>query len=127
MNSISIPKRTLGDTQRLFSRCVARLILKITSLGYECTLGDAYRDRRCFGMLGTWKGYGHRNSCHKLRLAVDLNLFRGGDYLMRTEDHREIGVWWEQLGVQEGIALRWGGRFTSPDGNHYSCEWQGYQ
>jgi len=58
---------------------------------------------------------------HPLRLAQDLNLFRKGVWLTRTEDHRELGEWWERLDP----VCRWGGRFSRPDGNHYSHAWEG--
>jgi len=46
------------------------------------------------------------------RLAIDLNLFKDGEYLTDTEDHRFLGEFWESLGGT------WGGRWD--DGNHYS-------
>jgi hypothetical protein len=64
-------------------------------------------------------GYGHPRSAHKFRLAIDLNLFRDGEFLQSSEDHRELGEWWER---QHPMA-RWGGRFD--DGNHYSLEYAG--
>jgi len=103
---------TLGDRQREFTRRIALLILKASEMGYELTFGDAYRDPRVFGRKGEKKGYGHPDSYHKLRLAVDFNLFKDGRYLFETEDHRELGEWWkEEMG---GV---WGGDFN--DGNHY--------
>ena len=77
--------------------------------------------------MGTKQGYGSAKSCHKLRLAIDLNLFRGGKMLTTTEDHRPLGEWWESQGGA------WGGRFqeSAPgkgdgnDGNHYSSEHNG--
>lgn len=110
---------TLGEKQRLFARLVPRLIDHAHALGYEVTLGDAYRDARAFGAMGTSIAYGHPNSGHKQRLAIDLNLHRGGIYLSATEDHRPLGEWWES---QHPYA-RWGGRFK--DGNHYSFEHEG--
>jgi hypothetical protein len=108
---------TLGQKQRRFARMVARLIDKAYEMGYEVTLGDAYRDARVHGIFGEKKGYGAGRSCHKLRLAIDLNLFRNGRYLERSEDHRQLGEWWESQGGT------WGGRFR--DGNHYSLEHDG--
>src|SRR6056297_3448184 len=95
----------LSDQQKQFARMVPRLLDKAHELGFEVTLGDAYRDPRC--------PYGSKSSRHKSRLAIDLNLFRDGVYLTATEDHAPLGLWWEEQG---GI---WGGRFD--DGNHY--EW----
>ena len=110
---------SLRQIQSDYARLVPRLIDKAFSLGYEVTLGDAYRDPRVFGTLGTRRGYGHPSSAHKQRLAIDLNLFRDGTFLGETSDHRELGEWWEQ---QHPLA-RWGGRFN--DGNHYSFEVDG--
>lgn len=95
----------LRHQQSVFARMVAELIERAFDLGYEVTLGDAYRDPRC--------PYGSKSSRHRSRLAIDLNLFRDGKYLKKTNHHQELGEWWEQQG---GI---WGGRFN--DGNHY--EW----
>lgn len=101
----------LRAKQSEFAHMVPRLIDKARELGFEVTLGDAFRDPRVFGHPGERKGYGASNSAHKHRLAIDLNLFRNGKYLSSTEDHRPLGEWWE---AQGGI---WGGRFD--DGNHY--------
>lgn len=110
---------TLRQTQSAFAALVPRLIDQAMALGYEVTLGDAYRDPRVHGALGVKLGYGHAKSGHKNRLAIDLNLFKAGAYLDGTEAHRALGEWWE---LQHPLA-RWGGRFA--DGNHYSFEWEG--
>ena len=109
----------LGDKQKKFAKLVPRLIDKAHELGYEVTLGDAYRDPRVFGVAGERKGYGHPKSGHKHRLAIDLNLFHNGAYMMDTDDHRLLGEWWEA----QDTDCRWGGRFN--DGNHYSLEHDG--
>lgn len=105
---------SLGQKQRRFARLVPRLIDKAHELGYEVTLGDAYRDPKMHGEIGVKLGYGHRNSAHKVRLAIDLNLFLGGVYQVTTEAHRTLGTWWKAQGPDH----RWGGDFD--DGNHYS-------
>lgn len=106
---------TLGQKQRLFTRMVALLILKAYEWGYEITFGEAWRTPEQ-ARRNAAAGRGIANSLHIDRLAIDLNLFRGGQYLTETEDHRQLGEWWEQ---QHPLA-RWGGRFG--DGNHYSLE-----
>jgi hypothetical protein len=81
---------------------LAKLITYAYANGYELTLGDA--------MAKT----GHKPmSNHYIRLAIDLNLFKDGVYLTKTEDHLPLGEYWESLGGS------WGGRFKNPDGNHY--------
>ncbi len=106
-------------TQFEFAALVPKLINKAIELGYDVTLGDAYRDPRVFGLVGTKLGYGHPRSAHKSRCAIDINLFKGGEFITSTEGHRELGEWWEQQHPQ----ARWGGRFD--DGNHYSFEING--
>ena len=91
---------TLLRKQIKFSQMVGLLLTYAYSIGYQITLGDA------------WAKTGHmNNSKHYSRRAIDLNLFKDGVYLTTTEDHRELGEYWEHIG---GI---WGGRFN--DGNHY--------
>jgi hypothetical protein len=79
------------------------LINYATLQGYEITFGDAYAKS------------GHIDgSFHYKRLAIDLNLFKNGEYLTETQDHKPLGLFWESIGGT------WGGRFEKPDGNHYS-------
>lgn len=110
---------TLGEKQRAFARLVARLLDRAHGLGYEVTLGDAFRDPRLHGAVGVKLGYGHPKSAHKQRLAIDLNLFKNGVFQTSTDAHKELGEWWE---TQHPDA-RWGGRFQ--DGNHYALEHEG--
>lgn len=110
---------TLGQKQRKFVRMVADLIIWAYDNGYELTFGDAYRDPRLHGQMGWKVGYGAASSCHKIRLAVDFNLFKDGEFLQDTESHRPLGEQWEKMGGT------WGGRFTPADGNHYSMEHEG--
>ncbi len=93
---------------------LALLVLHAYHLGYELTEGDSYRDPRLHGKMGVKKGYGDKNSFHKKRLAKDYNLFKDGVFLTETSDHEPLGVYWESIGGT------WGGRFSKPDGNHYS-------
>jgi len=108
---------TLGQKQRKFVRMVADLIVWAYDNGYELTFGDAYRDPRLHGQMGWKVGYGAASSCHKIRLAIDLNLFKDGVFLDSTEAHTPLGEQWEKMGGT------WGGRFK--DGNHYSLEHEG--
>lgn len=81
--------------------------------GYELTFGEAYRTPEQ-AALNAAKGTGIVNSLHNQRLAVDLNLFKDGVWLITTEAHKPLGEFWESIGGS------WGGRFSRPDGNHYS-------
>lgn len=107
---------TLGEKQRMFTRLAGLLIEYAYQNGYELTFGDAYRDPRVHGDVGVKKSYSSADSVHKQRLAVDLNLFRHGEYLASSEAHKPLGEYWKGLHPD----CRWGGDFSSPDGNHYS-------
>ena len=80
----------LGEKQELFMRLLPRLIDKAHELGFEIRGGDLFRDPRVHGQINVKQGYGAKNSCHKLKLAIDLNLFKDGvfiqdgDILVRT-------------------------------------------
>jgi hypothetical protein len=92
------------ENQIEFAGMVPRLIDKAFEMGFEVTLGHAWRSCKCT--------VGHPQSYHKKRLAIDLNLFKDGIWQKYTEDHTELGEWWESQGGT------WGGRWN--DGNHYS-------
>lgn len=99
------------DKQNLFAQMAARLIVRAGELGYQVAMGEAWRSpEEAKRLAGAGKGIAKSLHCDKL--ALDLNLFRGGVYIDKTEDHRQLGEWWESIGGS------WGGRFG--DGNHYS-------
>ena len=106
---------TLREKQSLFAGLVASLIDHALALGFDVTLGEAYRSPEEAARLAAL-GLGIKSSLHTARLAIDLNLFRGGTYLTSNEAHEPLGVWWEK----QDPLCRWGGRFG--DGNHYSLE-----
>ena len=115
---------TLRQTQSKFAVMVANLIIFARDCGYEVTFGDAYRDPRVFGEMGVKQGYGEANSCHKLRLAVDLNLFIDGVYRPDVDAYKILGEFWERQGGS------WGGRFAGAnagDANHFSMAWEGHK
>jgi len=95
---------SLRKQQSAFVVMVGRLINFATNQGYELTFGDAYASS------------GHKkDSFHYRRLAIDLNLFKDGVFLTKTEDHKVLGEYWKSIGGS------WGGDFSSvKDGNHYS-------
>ncbi len=93
----------LNNQQFQFTHMVGQLIDFIYKNGYTATFGDAYATS------------GHINrSKHYDRLAVDLNLFRDGNYLTDTDLYRPLGSFWKAIGGT------WGGDFRSKDGNHFS-------
>ena len=96
---------SLRKKQSRFAYLVALLIQYAYAKGYELTLGDAYA--KSGHILGSY---------HYKRCALDVNLFKDGKYLEKTEDHKFLGEFWESLDPM----CTWGGRFRKSDGNHYS-------
>ena len=105
---------TLRQKQSRFVWLVGKLIEWSYAQGYELTFAEAYRTPEQ-AQLNAKTGKGIANSLHTQRLAIDLNLFRSGVYLLTSEDHKPLGEYWESLGED----CKWGGRFSRPDGNHY--------
>jgi hypothetical protein len=106
---------SIRQQQSEFVRLVARLIEFANQNGMELTFGECWRTPEQ-AALNAKNGSGISNSLHTERLAIDLNLFVGGDFIDSSEGHRRLGEYWEQLHPR----CRWGGRFKRPDGNHYS-------
>ena len=95
---------SLSGQQRQFVKAVGLLITFAYHEGYELTFGDTYPGKHVH----------KKNSYHEKGLAIDLNLFKNGNYLIKTKDHEPLGLFWESIGGS------WGGRFS--DGNHYSWD-----
>jgi len=107
---------TLRELQSLLLKLLPRLIDKIYESGYEVTGGDLWSKPE-------YKAH-KVNSNHYIRLAIDLNLFKDGEYLQDTMAHKPFGEYWESLHP----LCRWGGRINPKtkksygDGNHYALE-----
>ena len=112
---------SVGERQRIFTLNISKLITFAYDNGFELTVGDAYRDERSHGPWGKQGSYGRKHSLHKMRLAMDFNLFKDGKYMTQTDDHLVLGAYWETL---HELNI-WGGRFG--DGNHYSMQWRQYK
>jgi hypothetical protein len=113
---------TLGEKQERFQRMITEFKLWLFINGYQVRGGDAFRDPRVHGNMGEKKAYGHRNSCHKLKLAEDLFIFKNGEWLTEPDELEVIGQKWESLGGT------WGGRFSHTfDGVHFSLSHGGYK
>ena len=111
----------LLSTQQAFSACLARLLdLIIHTEGWAVTLGEAYRPPET-ALLYAEQGRGIADSNHPRSLAIDLNFFYNGHYVTDSARLEPFGRAWE--GFHKLAA--WGGRFTKPDGGHFSFVWQG--
>lgn len=104
----------LGEAQEMFMLLLPRLIDHIHEQGYKIRGGDLFRDSRVHGEYGVKVAYGKKNSNHKLKLAIDLNLMSPeGVYIEDDTGHLEFGAFWESLHDQ----CRSGVRYN--DANHY--------
>lgn len=111
---------TLGEKQRRFTELVGRLIQWAYANGFELTFAEAYRTPEQ-AALNAKSGAGISNSLHTKRLAVDLNLFVNGEWQQLSEAYKPLGEYWESLDPEAA----WGGRFSKPDGNHFSLSHEG--
>jgi hypothetical protein len=135
----------VGDQQRLFFHLFVQWANWAEAQGYQFTWGEAFRSdeqaeinamgqasrERVAALVIRWfpkfahalinngKHNGIRRTAHGNRMAVDLNAFKNGIYLTKTEQWQELGEYWESLHP----LCRWGGRFG--DGNHLSIEHDG--
>jgi hypothetical protein len=115
---VEVTKAPLSEKQRDFTLMVASLITWAYEQGFELSFGEAYRPPE-LAAINAAKGIGISNSLHTKRLAIDLNLFINGFFQTTTEAYRPLGEKWEAMGGT------WGGRFSHPDGNHFSLEREG--
>jgi hypothetical protein len=97
-------------------RNIAQLIIWLSDNGYEATFGEAHRPEWVAKEYAK-QGKGSANSLHIQRLALDIMLFKDGNYLTSSEEYKRVGAAWKVIHPDN----RWGGDITSrPDGNHFS-------
>jgi hypothetical protein len=106
---------SLRECQSKFVEDVHFLIGFAYNKGYELTFGEAYRTPEQ-AALNAAAGIGIKNSLHTVRLAIDFNVFKDDVWLKKSEDLRELGIYWKSLNPKNA----WGGDFKNPDGNHFS-------
>jgi hypothetical protein len=109
---------TLLEKQQTFSVLLSKFINDLTVRGYKITLGEAFRPLGVAAIYAA-QGEGIKNSLHTMRLAIDLNIFLGGQYLQSENELAIPGALWESYST-ELVECSWGGRFTPPDTDHFS-------
>ncbi len=114
---------TLGQKQHRFVAMVAKLIEYALAIpGAQLAFGEAWRTPE----QAQWDaahGTGIVHSVHIDRLAIDLLLFLNGAWQKDSAAYEPLGVFWESLAPD----ACWGGRFSKPDGNHFSIEHNGFK
>jgi len=101
--------------QEEFSQAVAKLIQQASAMGFGVTLGEAWRTPE----QAQWDAEHHTGISHSVhcdRLAIDLNLFKDGQFLTEPAAYVQLGNWWKTLGEH----YRYGGDFKIRDYDHYS-------
>lgn len=112
---------TLSQKQQLFAQLLGEFIVWIFQQpGYAVTFGEVLRTQ-AQATANAASGAGIKNSLHLQRLAADLNFFLAGVYQTDSAAYLPLGVKWESMHP----LARWGGRFSRPDGNHFSLEHEG--
>lgn len=100
---------TLGQNQEAFSRDFEKLLVYLHTNGYSVRIGEAERtqaQQEIYIRQGKSKT---NNSMHLKRCAVDLHIFKSGQWLQSKTELQSIGDYWEALSKEN----RWGGNFKS--------------
>ncbi len=109
----------------MFSKLAASLIQKAATLGYDITLGEAWRDPE-EAKINAKKGTGIAGSLHCDRLAIDLELWRNGMWLTDSSSYKPLGDIWKSWSTPD-YQCCWGGDFKKKDGNHFSIAHNGFE
>jgi len=100
----------LFEKRILFTNNVCKLIAFITAHSIGVSFGETYRTYEQ-AKLYFEQGIGAIDSQHCKGLAVDLNLYRGNEYLKDAKDYICAGKYWELLHHDN----RWGGNWDKDD------------
>lgn len=111
--------RTLHQRQVLHVRLVSELIAWAETQGYELTWGGTYRTA-LQAAANAASGAGIAHSLHMDRLAVDFNLFIGGQ-LATAEQYKPLADYWLTL---DPLACA-GYYFHSVDADHFGVTYRG--
>jgi len=94
---------THGEKKSKFTEMVALLILFVKQQGYDIRFVKEHPNHM-------------KSSLHFEGLAKDFEIRKNGVWLEDTKDYFFAGEFWESL---HPLAC-WGGRFSNPDGCHFS-------
>lgn len=102
-------KNQLLNSQQIFSKNLAKLILFIYENGFEVSIGEVERTRfqqKEYFRLGRSKTM---NSNHLKRLAADIFIFKNDELINDKNKLYDVGKYWESLHVNN----RYGGFFRN--------------
>ena len=104
----------LSELQQSFASDTVLLFQYILEQGYTFTYGEAMRSAEQAELYAK-EGKGIVDSLHCKRLAIDINLFKDGIYIVDVEQYKHFGLFWEHLNPKN----RNGYAFKRPDSNHF--------
>lgn len=137
---------TLGQKQEKFSTNLGKLLIFANGNGLGIRMGECFRtdeqaliyaltNPKKVLLVNALKGLGFTElaaainnntgtgivkTLHGLKLAVDLNVFRNGDWAEKF-DYMMLARYWKTLDPEN----RWGGDFSKADIYHFSIEHEG--
>lgn len=91
-----------------FAYNLGRLLQYIFQEGYTCTMGESFRtpeQQAIYLKKGLTKT---SNSRHMQRLAVDINIFKDGQLLTKSDDYLPFAKYWQQLSPDNVAGAYWG-------------------
>jgi hypothetical protein len=106
----------LREEQIAFLEDVCKLLEFCRRAGFEITGGELYRTPEQQQIYVSTGRSQTLQSNHLRRLAIDLNIFKGGALCSQKSQLLEVGKFWESLHPKN----RWGGNFkTLVDTPHF--------
>lgn len=106
---------SLREEQCKFTKDVNKLFTWAFSMGYEITLGEAFRTPEQQAIYFNSGRSKTMNSKHLQRCAIDLFVFKDGKLLTTKEEMQPIGNAWEGLSKEN----EWGGNWGFCDTPHF--------
>lgn len=107
----------IAQASALLGEAAPGVSIRIVS-GYRSPAAQAQlRDRYLRGDRAGIAGEPARFSLHSLGRAVDLQLVYQGSLIPVSETPRDYWLFLAEL--LEPVGVRWGGRFSRPDVNHF--------
>lgn len=116
---------TLAQKRCRFTRLIAKLINQANAMGYEIAV-DQFKRTQEEADANAAAGKGIKNSLHLLGLAGDVILYDSAfnPLPFSKSTYSALGEYWESQSTQD-ITCCWGGRFSTPDCDHFSVAHEG--
>lgn len=100
---------TLGKNQEAFSKDLTALLNYLHDNNYVVRIGEAERTKEQQEIYIKQGKSKTLNSMHLKRCAIDLHIFKDGNWLQTKAQLQEIGDYWESLSTEN----KWGGNYKN--------------